>query len=94
MGEINEELAAAEAAKTAIDDLAKATAKSVPLATIKAARQAAILNFSSGGDLNDARGRVGIALSNILDGQPTQEKIDRAKSAIEVWIWELKAAKL
>jgi hypothetical protein len=47
----------------------------------------------SGGTLNEARDNVGIALSNLIHSQPTQEKIDKAKSAIQTWIQELEAAK-
>jgi hypothetical protein len=94
MANIGEELHAAEAAKAAINDLTRVTNKSVAMATIRTARQAAIMNLSTGGSLNDARGRVGIALNNVMDSQATPEQIDRARSAIEVWIWELKAWKL
>jgi len=59
------------------------------LATLKKANRAAILNLSSGGALNETRGKVGIALSNIMHGPPTKEKIDEAKSAIDAWIKEL-----
>jgi len=52
------------------------------------------LNMSSGGTLNEARANVGVALSNLIHSQPTQEKIDKAKSAIQAWIQELEAAKL
>ena len=89
---INEELKAAKAAKAAI----KATStspKSAVLATLNKANHAAILNLSNGGALNEARGNVGIALSSVLHSLPTQEKIDKAKSAIEAWIKELEAAK-
>jgi hypothetical protein len=86
----NEELEAAKAAKTAIN---APTSKS-ELATLKKAGRVAILNFSSGGALNEARGKVGIALSNIMHGPPTEEKIDKAKSAIDAWIKELEAAKV
>src|SRR5262252_8002816 len=51
------------------------------------------LNMSSGGTLNEARANVGVALSNLIHSQPTQEKIDKAKSAIQAWIQELEAAK-
>jgi hypothetical protein len=88
-----EELEAAKAAKRAIDDLLRATAKSVSAATIRTARQTAILNLSSGGRLNHARTKVGIALSNLMHGIPTDEKIDEAKRAIDDWIKELEAAK-
>ena len=66
-----------------------ATPKSKLLATLKNAYRVAVLNLSSGGTLNEARGIVGIALSNMMHGLPTEEKIDKAKSAIEAWIKEL-----
>jgi hypothetical protein len=86
MVHINEELEAAKAAKTAIDFLLTATPKSSVLATINKAKYAAVLNLSSGGPLNEARVHVGIALSNVIHGMPTQEKIDKAKRAIDAWI--------
>lgn len=91
MVSINEELKAAKAAKAAI----KATStspKSAVLATLNKANHAAILNLSNGGTLNEARGNVGIALSSVLHSQPTPEKIDKAKLAIDAWIMELEAA--
>jgi hypothetical protein len=88
MVSINEELKAAKAAKAAINSLLTATTKGVSV-TLKNANHAAILNLGSGGALNEARGMVGIALSNLLHGLPTEEKIDKAKSAIDVWIKEL-----
>ena len=91
MVSINEELEAAKAAKAAIVLLT--TSKSAALATLKKANHAAILNLSSGRVLNEARSRVGIALSNVIHGLPTQEKIDKAKRAIEAWIREIEAAK-
>jgi hypothetical protein len=63
------------------------------LATISKANHIAILNLSSGGALNEARCKVGIALSNLTHSPPTQEKIDKAKSPIQAWIQELEAAK-
>ena len=91
MVSINEELKAAKAAKAAI----KATStspKSAVLATLNKANHAAILNLSNGGALNEARGNVGIALSSVLHSQPTPEKIDKAKLAIDAWIMELEVA--
>ena len=85
----NEELEVAKAAKAAIKALLTATSKPAVLATLKNAYRAAVLNFSSGGALNEARGKVGIALSNITHGLPTKEKIDEVESAIDVWITEL-----
>ena len=93
MVSINKELEAAKAAKAAINVLSMATAKSEVLATLKQAYHAAVLNLSSGGALNEARGNAGIALSNVTHGLPTQEKIDKAKAAIDAWITKLETAK-
>ena len=93
MVKINEELEAAKAAKAAIEWLLTTSPKSSSLATLKIAIHAAILNLSSGGPLNEARSKVGIALSSVLDSQPTPEKINKAKLAIDVWIRELEATK-
>jgi hypothetical protein len=89
MVSINKELEAAKAAKAAINVLSMATPKSAVLATLNKAKYAAVLNLSSGGFLNEARANVGIALSNVIHGIPTQEKIDKAKRSIDVWIREL-----
>jgi hypothetical protein len=91
---INQELEAAKAARAAINALLTAPPKSGVLTTLKNAGRAAILNFSSGGALNEARGKVGIALSNVMHGPPTPERIDKAKQAIEAWIKELEGAKV
>jgi hypothetical protein len=88
MGSINEELEAAKAAKAAANAILT-TARREGLATLKNACRVAILNFSSGGALNEARGKVGIALSNVMHGLPTPEKINAAKRAIDGWIREL-----
>jgi hypothetical protein len=92
MVHINKELEAAKAAKAAINALSMATPKSAVLATLVKAKHAAVFNLSSGGALNEARSKVGIALSIIMHGMPTQKKIDKAKFAIEAWIRELEAA--
>ena len=89
MVSVDEELKAAKAAKTAIDALLTTTRKSAVLATLSKARRAAVLNLSSGGTLNEARGNVGIALSSVLHSRPPPEKIDRTKVAINNWIREL-----
>jgi dihydroxyacetone kinase-like predicted kinase len=71
---INEEL---KAAKAVINSLSTTPLlKSVFLAALNKANHAAILNLSSGGALNEARGNVGIALSNLTYGPRTPEKID------------------
>ena len=87
MVSVDEELKAAKAAKAAINALA--ARKSEGLTTLKHAYRVAVLNLSGEELLNEARGRVGIALSNIMHGQPTEEKINKAKSAIDTWIANL-----
>jgi hypothetical protein len=93
MVSINREFEAAKAAKAAIDALSMATPKSAVLATLVKAKHAAVFNLSSGAALNEARSKVGIALSNIMHGMPTPGKINKAKRAIDVWIRELETAK-
>jgi hypothetical protein len=68
MTSINEELEAAKAAKAAINLLLKEIPKSAIAATLRKAKEIAILSLSSGGALNDARADVGIALSNLFYG--------------------------
>ena len=92
MVSINEELELAKAAKGAVKALLTATSKPAVLATLKDAYRAAVLNLSSGGGLNAARAKVGIALSNIMHGMPTKEKINEVTSAIDVWITELEGS--
>jgi hypothetical protein len=84
---VNEELKAAKAAKAAINVLL--ARKSEGLTTLKHAYRVAVLNLESGGLLNEARGIVGIAISNLMHGMPTEEKINKAKSAIDTWIANL-----
>jgi hypothetical protein len=86
---ITEELKAAKAAKAAINVLLTTTPRSAVAATLNKANHIAILNLSSGGPINEARGNVGIALSNLLHGLPTPEKIEKAKGAVEEWINQL-----
>jgi hypothetical protein len=94
MVHINEELEAAKAAKAAIDFLLTTSPKAMVVATLNKAKYVAVLNLSSGGALNEARTYVGIALSNVIHdhGPPTPQSIDKAKRAIEAWIWELEAS--
>jgi hypothetical protein len=92
MVSINEELELAKAAKGAVKALLTATSKPAVLATLKDAYRAAVLNLSSGGGLNAARAKVGIALSNITHGLPTKEKINEVTSTIDVWITELEGS--
>ena len=65
MVNIDEESQAAKAAQAAIKVLLTTTFNSTVVKTLRKANQAAILNLSSGGALNEARGNVGIALSNL-----------------------------
>jgi hypothetical protein len=83
---INQELEAARAAKATINALLTAGRKSEGLTTLKRAYRVVVVNLGSGGLLNEARSMVGIALSNVMHGMPTEEKIDKAKSAIGTWI--------
>jgi hypothetical protein len=89
---INEELQAAEAAKAVLKVLLTTTPKSAVAATLRKANHAAILNLSRARALNEARANAGIALSILLHSQPTPEKIDKAKVAVEDWINQLRAA--
>jgi hypothetical protein len=87
---VEEELRVAKAAKSALNVLLTATFKSARVATLRGAIHAAISNLSSGGPLNETRTNIGIALSNLIHGQPTPEKIEKAKGAIEEWINQLR----
>ena len=91
MVNINEELKVAYAAKAAIYVLSTATPKSAVLQTLNKAYHIAVLNLSGGGPLNEARGKVGISLSNLCHGHgpTTPERIDKAKREIDDWIREL-----
>jgi hypothetical protein len=90
MVSVDEELKAAKAAKTALNALLTTTSKSVLVAALNKANHIAVLNLASGGALNEARTNVGIALSNLLHGQQTLEKIEKAKGAVEEWINQLR----
>jgi hypothetical protein len=90
---IDEELTAAEAAKAAIDRLSVSASNRQLLPTLGIARRIAITNLSSEGLLNDARRKVGIALSNLSHGPPRPEKIDKPKRAVEEWINRLRMAR-
>ena len=93
---INDELEAAEAAKAATNALLTATPKSAVVAALRKANTAATLNLSGQGSgaaaLNEARKNVGIALSDLFHGPLKQQKIDKAKGAVEGWITQLRTA--
>ena len=72
-------------------------------ATIRVLREAkyvaalAMTTLPSDKPLNDARHAVVITLSDLVkaletDPTPQQEKIDKAKGAIRILVWDLKAA--
>jgi hypothetical protein len=90
MVSVGEELRAAKAVKATINALA--THKSEGLTALKHAYRVAVLNLGSEGPLNEARRMVGIALSNVMHGLPTEDRIDKAKAAIDAWIKALEAA--
>jgi hypothetical protein len=86
MASLDEELDAAEAAKSAINNLSP----NIRVTIRKAKDVAAHAVTSSPGDwrLDDARCIVVDALSNLLDAPEDAllERIDEAKAAIEEWI--------
>ena len=88
MTSINKELEAAKAAKPVIGTLSATTRPS--LAQLHHAYHIAVLHLSNEGPLNEARREVAVALSALLHSQPTPEKIDKAKSAVEEWINQLR----
>jgi hypothetical protein len=90
---IDEELKAAKQAQTVISTLSISSALDPNIAaTLRNAKDVAtraITTFSSEGPLNEARHTVGIALPDLIRGPSTQERIDNAKGAIDVWMVEL-----
>ena len=81
MVSIEEELALARLAKAAIEGkLTKGAIEVLRKAYLTATGQS---DYSS---LRDARHNVGVALPLVAGGQPNQEQIDKAKSAINAWI--------
>jgi hypothetical protein len=93
---IDEELEAAKQAKAVISTL---SASSVPgphiVAVLRKAKLAAgpIINFTENEAIVVARDKVVNALSDLIrtldEGSAPQEKIDKAKDAIEVWMNQL-----
>src|SRR5262245_38860691 len=94
---INEEVKAAEAARVV------QTTNSNSKATIRVLRQAkyvaalAMTTLPSDKPLNDARHAVVTTLSDLVhaletDPTPEQGMIDKAKGAIRILMWDLKAA--
>ena len=87
MVSIEEELALARLAKAAIEGkLTKGAIEVIRKAYLTAATQPP---FDS--PLRGARHNVGVALPPVAGGQPNQEQIDKAKSAVAEWIKQLRA---
>jgi hypothetical protein len=91
MTSVNEEKRAAKAARAVIRALSTTTVNSVSLVPLRHAYRHAVLNLSSEGPLNEARKEVGIALANLIHHPKAQDKIDKAKVAVEEWMQQLHA---
>jgi hypothetical protein len=94
-----EEIAAAKVAKVAIARLAASGAsRQATIRILRRANRIASLAMASGSSdekpLVDARHNAGIALSELIHTlekrSPPQEKIDKAKQAVEDWIEALR----
>ena len=94
-----EEIAAAKIARVAIATLAvSAASRQATIRILRKANRIATLSIARGfwnvRHLNDARHNAGIALSELIHSLekrfPPQEKIDKAKQAVEVWIEALR----
>ena len=95
MVRIDEELEVAEQAQMIIGTLSTSSAlNSNDVATLRKATDVAdhgmIIILSGEELLNAARHKVGIALSDLINGPLTRESIDAAKRAIEAWVKFLK----
>jgi hypothetical protein len=87
-----EELKIAKQAKVVIEAKPrKETIEILRKANVMAAKH--MTTSSSAGPLNDARHKIGLALPPLIkaleEGQSTEEKINRAKEAIDTWIKHL-----
>ena len=92
MASIEEELRTAKAAKAVISTLSTTIFTSKSFAPLQHAYRIAVLHLSNEGPLDEARRNVGIALSNLMHRPMAQEKIDKAKGAVDEWISQLRAA--
>jgi hypothetical protein len=92
---IEEELALAKQAKAAIGRKPRTeTIEVLRKAHHMAAAQ--MTTYASEGRLNDARHKLGLVLPpaiRALEDQASEDKIEKAKTAIDAWIKELEAAK-
>jgi hypothetical protein len=91
MTSIEEELQAAQAAKAALDKLSPGALSEVTITILSNANQAAMTggSFSSQEHLVDSPHKLVIVLSDLIKGPPSQERIDKAKAAVEEWINQL-----
>ena len=89
---IDQELSVAKSAKAAIDALSTTGPNSSIVETLRHARDlaASAMTFLGEGPLNDGRDKIGITFSILIralgDGDPTREKIEDAKGAVEDWM--------
>jgi len=85
---MDEELNAAIAAKAAVDTQSAAPLSSATITILREAIRAATpaTMFLSKTHLTEARHKAVIALSGLIAGPPTQERIEQAKSAVEDWL--------
>jgi hypothetical protein len=83
MTSINKELEAAKAAKAVISALSATRPSLTPL---HHAYRIVVLYLSNESPINEARKNAGIALSSLIHSQPTPEKIEKAKLAVDAWI--------
>ena len=92
---IEEELKLAKQAKAAIERKHRPeTIEVLRKANQMAAGQ--MTTFASEGRLNDARHKLGLVLPSAiraLEGRASEDRIEKAKGAIDAWIKELEAAK-
>jgi predicted hydrocarbon binding protein len=95
MATIDEELAIAKQAKAAIGRKSRAeTVEVLRKANRMAAEQKT--TFASEGRLNNARHKLGLVLPpaiRALEDQASEDRIEKAKGAIDAWVKELEAAK-
>src|SRR5262249_11651347 len=95
---INEELKTIEAAMPVLSTNPNSKATIRVLREAKYVAALAMTTLPSDKPLNDARHAVVITLSDLVkaletDPTPQQEKIDKAKGAIRILVWDLKATK-
>src|SRR6266576_6305703 len=95
MVSIDEELEAALAALVTIHALSTSSPKPHIVTALRKAKLAArpITDFTRNASIVETRDKVVNALSDLIraieEGPPTQAKIDKAKGAVEVWVYEL-----